>query len=53
MDSADSNIPGYPVVLADRPQVDEFIALVVDMRGSTQRLKTPLKSVKVNELQRV
>lgn len=54
MDSAaDSNIPGYPVVSADRPQVDEFIALVVDMRGSTQRLKTILRSAKVNGLKRV
>jgi len=53
MDSSDSNIPGYPVVSTDRPQVDEFIALVVDMRGSTQRLKTISKSAKVNGLQRV
>lgn len=42
-DSADSNIPGYRVVSADHPQVDEFIALVIDMRGSTQRLKTHIK----------
>lgn len=53
MDRTDSNIPGYPVVSADRPQVDEFIALVVDMRGSTKRLKTNIKSAKVNGLQRV
>ncbi|MBP0639871.1 hypothetical protein [Cupriavidus sp. AcVe19-6a] len=53
MDSADSNIPGYPIVSADRPQVDEFIALVVDMRGSTQRLKTHIARAKVNGLQRV
>lgn len=53
MDSADSNIPGYPKVSKDRPEVDEFIALVVDMRGSTQRLKTTIKSAKVNGLQRI
>ncbi|HDR9047282.1 TPA: hypothetical protein QDA94_001486 [Burkholderia vietnamiensis] len=52
-DSADSNIPGYRVVSADHPQVDEFIALVIDMRGSTQRLKTHIKNAKVNGLQRV
>ena len=37
----------------DKPQVDEFIALVVDMRNSTQRLKTHIKEAKVNGLQRV
>lgn len=52
-DSADSSIPGYPVVSVDRPQVDEFVALVVDMRGSTQRLKTIINSAKVNGLQRI
>jgi class 3 adenylate cyclase len=53
MDSADSNIPGYPVVQADRPKVDEFIALVVDMRDSTKRLRTKLNGPKVNGLNRV
>lgn len=53
LDSADSIIPGYPVVSADHPKVDEFIALVVDMRGSTQRLKTHNRNSKVNGLQRI
>ncbi|WP_438397008.1 hypothetical protein [Caballeronia sp. DA-9] len=53
MDSVDSNIPGYPVVSAETPQVDEFLALVVDMRGSTQRLKTHIAAASVNGLQRV
>lgn len=53
MDRADSNIPGHPEVTVDKPQVDDFIALVVDMRKSTMRLNTYLKGAKVNSFQRV
>jgi class 3 adenylate cyclase len=52
-DGVDSNIPGHPSVSAGQPKVDEFLALVVDMRGSTQRLKTQITSAKVSGLQRV
>lgn len=51
--SADSNIPGYPDVDLDRPAVDEFVALVVDMRGSTSRIKTIDKSIKLDPFQRL
>jgi hypothetical protein len=35
-----SRIPGHPWVTDGTPKVDEFIALVVDLRDSTKRLKT-------------
>lgn len=53
MDRADSHIPGHSAVDLDKPKVDDFIALVVDMRKSTERLKTFLKGAKVNSFQRV
>lgn len=53
VDSVPSNIPGYPLVNSDVPKVDEFIALVVDMRASTLRLKTNLKEAKVNGFKRI
>jgi len=33
-----SNIPGHPFVSDGKPKIDEFIALVVDMRNSTDHL---------------
>lgn len=39
-----SKIPGHPWVSEGVPKVDEFIALVVDMRNSSQRLKTSVSS---------
>ena len=35
-----SKIPGHPWVTDGTPKVDEFIAMVIDMRGSTKSLKT-------------
>jgi class 3 adenylate cyclase len=46
--AADSAIPGHPFVEPGNPKVDEFVALVVDMRKSSARLKTHLSGTKVN-----
>lgn len=35
----ESNIPGHPFVQMGEPEVTEFVALVVDMRNSTDRLR--------------
>lgn len=35
----ESNIPGHPFVKQGEPEVTEFVALVVDMRNSTDRLQ--------------
>ncbi|QVL21429.1 hypothetical protein KH389_12955 [Pseudomonas qingdaonensis] len=35
----ESNIPGHPFVQSGEPEVTEFVALVVDMRNSTDRLQ--------------
>jgi class 3 adenylate cyclase len=45
----ESNIPGHPFVQSEEPEVTEFVALVVDMRNSTDRLQNlqkfpPIKS---------
>jgi hypothetical protein len=40
-----SNIPGHPFVNENEPKVDDFVALVVDMRKSSERLKTIQKFV--------
>lgn len=52
-DSVESNIPGYPFLFEGQNDVSEFIAFVVDMRKSTEHLKTIKTSHKVNQLQRV
>lgn len=39
-----SQIPGHPMVSDGTPKVDEFIAMVVDMRKSSERLKTKVNS---------
>lgn len=38
--STESVIPGHPLIEEGRPEVDEFVALVVDMRKSSDRLKS-------------
>jgi class 3 adenylate cyclase len=48
-DSVESLIPGYPVIADSAPEVDEFVALVVDMRNSTSRLKTILKLPEIGD----
>jgi class 3 adenylate cyclase len=44
-----SVIPGHKLVTSDSPKVDEFIALVVDMRDSTGHLKTNLSLPLIND----
>lgn len=52
LDSAlPSNIPGHKLV--DKPQISNFIALVCDIRKSTERLSTILGYTRVNGIQRV
>ncbi|MGU3313038.1 hypothetical protein [Acinetobacter sp. M5A5_2a] len=46
-----SDIPGHELV--DKAQINEFIALVCDIRKSTQRLSTNLADAQVNGIQRV
>lgn len=50
-----SNIPGHDWVSEDNPIVDGFVALVADMRGSSQHLLCEIseKKAKVSMLQRV
>lgn len=42
-----SVIPGHPFVEPGNPKVDEFVALVIDMRKSSSRLKTQQNGTKV------
>jgi class 3 adenylate cyclase len=42
-----SSIPGHPWVSGDSPTVDEFVALVIDMRNSSEHLKSRRTSAKV------
>jgi hypothetical protein len=48
-----SRIPGYPWVEDGKPKVDTFAAVVVDMRKSSDRLKTRLSCSDINGIQRV
>lgn len=51
-----AEIPGHPQVDPHNPMVDDFIAIVADMRGSTQHLLqriSPSTGATVTELQRV
>ncbi|MCI5144388.1 MAG: adenylate/guanylate cyclase [Candidatus Electrothrix sp. AR3] len=48
-----SQIPEHPVVDSDKPEVDEFIALVVDMRKSSRHLMCSIADAKVTQLQRI
>jgi class 3 adenylate cyclase len=54
-DEAISKIPGYEIVKANETVVDDFIAIVVDMRNSTQHLMcaTGKHRGNISELQRV
>lgn len=48
-----TQIPGYQKIESGKPQIDKFIAIVVDMRNSTKHLMTAISSSKVSQLQRV
>jgi class 3 adenylate cyclase len=55
LEAVETQIPGYPFVEPAEPQVDDFIALVADMRGSTSHLLHAIstKTSRVSQLQRV
>jgi class 3 adenylate cyclase len=54
-ESAPSHIPGHIKVQEDETVIDEFIALVADMRDSSKHLNSAIseKTAKVSQLQRV
>lgn len=54
-ESVSSNIPGFPLVHSSTNEVAKFIALVADMRGSSEHLLCAIseKNAKVTSLQRV
>lgn len=53
--SIPSQIPGYPLASRFSPQVDQFIAMMLDMRDSTKHLLNAIsaKTTKVNQLERI
>jgi len=53
MERADSQIPGYEEVKLGEEKVDTFIAMVADIRGSSNHLRHDSPSPKVTSLQRV
>lgn len=54
-ESVESQIPGYPIVEIGEPKVDNFIAIVADMRQCTKHLlcAISIKRANVSLLQRV
>lgn len=54
-ESVNTQIPGYPIIEQGQPKVDDFIAIVADMRDSTTHLLQAIsqKTASVNQLQRV
>jgi hypothetical protein len=50
-----SRIPGYEFVIDGEPKVDEFIAVVIDLRNSTKHLLEAIShhTTKVSEMQRL
>jgi class 3 adenylate cyclase len=48
-----SQIPEHSLVDPDKPEVGEFIALVVDMRQSSRHLMCEIAEAKVSRLQRI
>lgn len=50
-----SNIPGYPFLVDGNPQVQDFIALVLDIRNSTSHLLQAIseKTARASQLERV
>lgn len=53
MDSAPSRIPGYEIVEDGETIVDEFIAIVADMRGSTKHMLNADNDSTLEGIQRV
>jgi len=52
-ESIATQIPGYPVIEDGVPKVDEFVAVVVDMRNSTKHLLQSISGPKIEMLQRI
>lgn len=52
-EDSQSLIPGHENVSPFKPTVDDFIAVVCDIRNSSQRVGTVIKVLKVNGIQRV
>src|SRR5580704_2483929 len=48
-----SLIPGHKFIEDGKPLVDEFIAMVMDMRGSTHHLNCAIAGTKASQLQRI
>ena len=50
-----SEIPGHLLVDTETPEVDDFIALVIDMRNSSEHLMCSIseKKAKISQLQRI
>jgi class 3 adenylate cyclase len=48
-----THFPGHEQIEDDRPIVDEFIAMVLDMRDSSNHLNCAIKQAKVSQLERV
>jgi class 3 adenylate cyclase len=48
-----SEIPGHEIVELGKPEVDSFIAMVVDLRNSTNHLMEIYTKGKISQLQRV
>lgn len=53
MDSAPSKIPGHEIVKEGETIVDDFIAIVADMRNSTDHMLMASSSIKLEGIQRV
>jgi hypothetical protein len=53
--SVPSKIPGHPLLVDGKPQVDDFIAFILDIRGSTKHLLQAIseKTAKASQLERV
>jgi len=52
-DAAPSNIPGYKIIQEGETIVDDFIAIVVDMRESTKHMLVTYRGIKINGIQRL
>lgn len=53
IDSAPSKIPGHEIVQEGETIVDDFIAIVADMRNSTEHLLNASNSIELDGIQRV
>ena len=51
-ESVKTHIPGYPFIEDGKPKVDDYIALVLDIRQSTKHLSVAIKA-KASQLERV